>query len=473
MFLSNEECQKAFSGKEIYVFGAGTDAEDIQNKLTKYTTIRAYIDNYRFNDGRSFCGKKIISLAQCISERTKEQPILVCTRAYAMEICKQLNENGLIQGQDYYVWDDRCIYHYNEDIKEWITFCNKVWKKEKRDENRKILIPFSNTRLACRIKTMYCAQYFAQKYNASICGYTRHNAAQINDFDVSADIYKACNVNEFICLDLSEAQEQTAKQLCDELWDKLYTWEDWKNIRIYEINFGSIIVSNFLRRYIPSFDLRSNKMYSYLSKCMREIVFWYEYINRNDIKAIFMDDGVTIDGFIRDIAITKGIRVYVAEERRLIRLTLGWRHTIADITPYLKEMWNQLTTAEQEYGLKWAEQQLAKRMQGGTDEVASVHKKIFTFAEPKKEYRLLEDNDKIKIIICPHIFEENALHGSWQIFDENYFSWLCHLGELSEITPKYDWYVKMHPMAHQRDHMIIDMIIEKYPKIKKILRKKH
>ena len=55
-----------------------------------------------------------------------------------------------------------------------------------------------------------------------------------------------------------------------------------------------------------------------------------------------------------------------------------------------------------------------------------------------------------------------------QIFDDCYFSWLCHLGELSEKTPRYDWYLKVHPCATRRDYIIYDMIIRRYPKIKYI-----
>lgn len=467
MFLTNEECKELFENKEIYVFGAGMDAEEIQKRLSKYTTIRAYIDNYRGNTGILFCGKPIIELSQCLEEKTAEQPILVCTKAYAMEICKQLLECGLKAGIDYFVWDDRCVYHYNDDVRDWITFCKKIWTQEKRDSSKEVLIPFSNTAIKYRILTMYYAQHFAEKFNASICGYTRHNAKQVYEGDISLEIYKACNVDKIICMKLTEEQEETARQICDNLWNQLHTWEDWKNINIYGINLGASIVSNFLRRYVPSFDLQDEKMYTYLNKCVREIVFWYEYINTNDIKVIFLDDGVTSDGFIRDIAITKGIPVYVHEER-LYRLTLDWRQIRECVTTHFKELWEQLSVKEQEYGLKWAERQIAKRLQGGTEEMGGIHKNNSTFAEAKKKYRILADDDKIKVIIFPHIFEEFSLHGGWQIFDDNYFSWLCHLGELSEKTPQYDWYVKLHPAARQRDNMIIDMIIEKYPRIKRI-----
>ena len=80
----------------------------------------------------------------------------------------------------------------------------------------------------------------------------------------------------------------------------------------------------------------------------------------------------------------------------------------------------------------------------------------------------MEDNSKLKLVICPHIFEEDSLWSDNQLFDDNYMSWLDHLGHLSEITPDYDWYLKIHPTATKRDFMILDNYFSKYKKIKRI-----
>ena len=131
-------------------------------------------------------------------------------------------------------------------------------------------------------------------------------------------------------------------------------------------------------------------------------------------------------------------------------------------------MWNQLTFEEQKYGIEWSKDHIRKRLQGGTEEVFYTNKNNFTFAEKKRGKRILNDNDLLKIIICPHIFEEDSYWCVEHIFDDNYFAWLCHLGDLSEKTQDYDWYLKMHPFAQRRDMIIIDMLLEKYPRIKKI-----
>ena len=50
MFLTNAECKELFEDKEVYIFGAGTDAEDVQKQVLEYVTIRAYVDNYKAKD---------------------------------------------------------------------------------------------------------------------------------------------------------------------------------------------------------------------------------------------------------------------------------------------------------------------------------------------------------------------------------------------------------------------------------------
>jgi hypothetical protein len=94
-----------------------------------------------------------------------------------------------------------------------------------------------------------------------------------------------------------------------------------------------------------------------------------------------------------------------------------------------------------------------------------VDRKNFAFANQKSETRILRDNDKLKILICPHSFEEDSYLNGEHIFDNTFFSWLCHLGELSEQTPNYEWYLKDHPTMYPRDLAINDMILSKYHKI--------
>lgn len=467
IFLDLDKCNLYFAKKHIFVFGTGVDAEQFVKKMSSDIYIIAHIDNNRSGKGHYFYGKNIIGLEECLEQRDSKQPIIVCSYRYAKEISNQLAKFKLMPGIDFFVWDDMFLFHYDMNTKNYIYFLSNIWKKyDKESCKNKILIPFDNRHDLMSTIYAYCSNFFAEKFDAEIVAYFRKGSDCSNVSEVIESIYKAFNVKAVVNTKLNKEQQCEAEKILVVLWEGLYTWEDWKKITIYGIHFGTTIMRDFLREYIPDFDLRSRKMYHFLKKTIQTIVFWYHYIFENDVKIVLLADGVTWDGYIRDIAITKGIPTY-ALCYKMAKMTLDYCDRPS--YPYFKEMWKQLTREEQEYGIKWAKEHIKRRLCGGTEEVSYADKKNFVFAEGIKEnIRVLNDNDKIKIIICPHVFEEDGYWCGEHIFDDNQFAWLCHLGELSEKTPEYDWYLKMHPSAKRRDIIIIDMLLEKFSPINKI-----
>lgn len=466
LFLNRNKCKEHFRQREVFVFGTGIDAEQLQKTISEDVAIAAYIDNNRAGENRLFLGKCIYNLEQALERRDKNQPIIVATYRFAKEICKQLEEAGLLPRNDFYVWDDMQLFHYDDNTTRYINFLKEVWGSYKKDhDERKILVMFDNKHDLLSTIVAYCSNYFAEKYDASIYGYFRFGSRTSNASEVIKSIYNAFNVKDIIDPQLSTEQQKEADDICDGIWNGLSTWEDWNNISVYGIHFGTTIVRDFLRTQIPSFDLNNNKMYSFLKKSIQTIVFWHHYFEKNDIKAVLLGDGVSWDGYIRDIAVTKGIPTY-AVAYKMAKMFLDFYD--GSPYPYFKEMWNQLTPDEQASGIEWSKRQIAKRLQGGIEEVGPNEKNRFPFSEKIGNKRVLEENGKLKVVICPHIFEEDCYCCGEQLFDNNYFAWLCHLGELSEKTPHFDWYLKVHPSAQRRDVIIFDSLLERYPQIKRI-----
>ncbi len=463
LYLDEKDCRNMFSDKNVYVFGTGVDAEVLYEKLSEKLHILAYVDNYRSGENRKFKEKDIIS-AERLMEIRKNEPILIATNNAAAEISKQLDELGLESGTDYYVWDYMNIFHSDENIDNYVTFLKNVWEKHKRkNKSRKVIIPYYNLHEAISVNYAYCGNYFAEKYDASIYCYYRFNGKKENVSPVIEKIYKAFNVEDIIDSALSEELKTEADKIENELWDEIKTWEDWNHITVYGINFGPVIVSYLLRFFIPSFDVRDDYMHRFFRKCLDVIVFWYHYYEENEVCVTLLGDGVTSDGFIREISVEKGIPTYEIDTQ-MKRLKANYMAMEEYL--HFDKLWDQLTEKEQKNGLKWAKERIEKRLKGGIDEVWDPSRDKYIFALNKKTHRVLEANDKLKILICPHKFEENSLACGTQIFDNNYFAWLCHLGELSEKTPNYDWYLKLHPNAARRDFIIINMFVKEYPKIK-------
>jgi hypothetical protein len=469
IFLTNKECKLLFSHKDIFIFGAGVEGENFWKDLSECINILAYIDNNRSGESFFFHGKPIISLEQCMDMRNNKQPIVITSFRYAIDIYKQLEKMGLLPGHDFYIWDEICIFHYDDLTKKYIKFLKEVWGKYKiKNAKGKIIMPFfHNHEVLWTTILAYCSNYFADKYNAEINAYFWYNLDNSKASKVIWDIYKAFNVESLIdSTKLNKIQQEEADGLCDSVWNTLSTWEDWKNITIFGINFGTSIIRDLLRFHVPCFEPKAKKMYKFLKETIQNIVFWYHYISENDIKVVLLLDGVSRDGYIRDIAITKGIPAYILCAGRMAKATLNYCERPS--YPFFKKMWSELTQEEQEYGIKWAKDRIKKRLDGKLEDVNIIDRPNFSFGEGKNGTRVLSDSDKIKIIICPHRFEEDCYPYGEQIFDNNYFEWLCHLGELSEKTPDYEWYIKLHPTAQGRDTIIIDMLLERFPKITKL-----
>lgn len=463
-FLNCSECKELFADKEIYVFGAGVDGEKLHNKLADTISIGAFIDNKRYGDGNSLCGKEIISLEEFQKRRTNNQPIIVAAYRFMMDISNQLIKEGFIPDKDFFIWDDMCIHHRDKITDRYITFMSDIWKDKKKElTGRIILVPFDSRHDQNSVQYAYCSNYLAEKYDASIYGYCRYGASVKNASEVVLDIYKAFNVVGLVDSSLTEELQKESDAIFENVWDGLYTWKDWKNISIYGICFGTTFIRDFLRENVPDYNLRSERMRVFVKATVDTIVFWYHYIQDHDIKNVLMADAVCWEGYIRDITITKGIPVYAVEY--IMEKACFDFHGHTDACLHYKDMWQELTPEEQEYGLKWAKEHINQHINGSVDEVDPSGIYIFSFAEEFKKENVLHSDDKIKIIICPHIFEEDSYWCGEQIFDNSYMEWLCHLGELSEKTPNYHWYLKMHPYVRRRDLMILESYVKRYPKI--------
>lgn len=465
-YVCSETIKKKLIHKKVYVFGTGVEAESLTKKTQDSINIVAYIDNFRFGSDKFFCGKSIYSLKDYLDIVDKYKVIVIATYRFGTKIEEQLISAELVKGDDFYFWDDANLFIQDSITTKYIEFLSKIWKEEKTcNSTAKIMVPFDNKHDTQPVVFAYFANYLAKKYNASVIAYLRMLMEKKDASPVLKKIYRAVNINEFIDYRLTDDQLERMENICKVLWEKLYTWKDWNEIIVYGIHFGTTFIRDYSRFFIPQFDLRNEYTYQFLKRAVSMVVFWYDYFNDNDVKVVILGDGVTTDGYIRDIAISKGIPCYTfgyMMERLCIDYYIGRPYR------YFDKYWEQLTVDEQKKGIEWSKEHLKKRLQGSLDEVFSISKKNFTFALGKKSGHILEENDKLKVVIFPHIFEEDSYICGEHIFDNSYFEWLCHLGDLSEKTPDYDWYIKEHPDGRRKDFIILDMITNRYPKIKRI-----
>lgn len=447
----------------MFVYGTGIDAFRFVKEYGSNVKIKGFVDTYRF--GKSFFGKKIINPAEYV-EKYKGIPIIIVTKNYYLEIKKDLEKKGVLFGQEGYIYDPPSL-NLGFAIEDLISLNEKRWGQFKIDNNKKngvVLIPFLNCYYPCAvINAAYAANYYAKETMSSIYAYMRYTQYPEYADDTVKKIYKSLNVTDLIGVHLTETQKKKVELLSKKIWTGIHTWADWNSIIIDGIHFGTSIVRFMMRRFVPSLDARDESLKPILCETIKHIVFWQDFFNNNTVRLVLLADGVGLDSFIREISLNKCIPTY----------TSGFEYVkqfhdfnYGTMFPYFKKFWDSLSTEEQKVGVNWSKLKLSKRIEG-VDNMLEVQCDRNVFASNKHE-RVLGANDKTKILICPHIFEEDSLLNGYFLFDNNYISWLTHLGELSERTPDYDWYLKMHPAANSRDFMIIDSFLEKYPRIQKI-----
>ena len=285
-------------------------------------------------------------------------------------------------------------------------------------------------------------------------------------FKAEREMHRSYNVSKIIDFELNPEQTFRARNLFVQIWSNVNTWSDLEKIEIDKINFGISIIRDYLRWGSPTIELKTNDFAQSLWFAIQRIVFLFDYFQQNkNIKTVILWDGVGRDSFLRDIAIANGIPTYLIhfygpDMKGFLNFHFG------DWFKHYKDFFNQLSPREQKLGMEWAKRDLNERLQGGhgdTDVVSYMKKTVYSV---EKTERVLARNNKLKVLICPHAIDDDLYCNGWQIFS-GMIDWLDHLGKLSNQT-NYDWYLKLHPIANERDQKYVEDFLQHYPNIKLI-----
>lgn len=460
VYVDNEEIKKLAEKYKIFIFGAGKDGKQLYTEIKDAVNIEAFVDNYK-------CGSliedvPIISLNELKIQKNECTRIVVASKRFWKEIIGQLEKEVFRPQADFYIWDQcdkEYYYHYNEDIRRMIEHNQKVWGKKEEKRKNQIILPFlSIVHDIYSVAHAYCGNYLAEKYDADMYCFSAMFNHEI--YESVKDIYISFGVKGIIEPILSAEKEKEAEMLAEELWNSVESMEDWNKLYIYDIPFGITIIRHFLRYYMPTTNFIDEAWKPWFIENVKRVVFLNDYLEENNVKAVVLWDAVREEGYLRDLAIVKGIPVYKVNHLNVAKATFNL--VSGREFKYYKKFWNELTPEEQEEGIKWSKERLENRLHGSVEDIMYVKDSPYASKEIEP---VLIPNDKIKILICPHSFEDDSLFYGDQIFDDNLFEWLWHLGELSNQISEYDWYLKSHIGEAERSLKIIEMFKQKYPNI--------
>ncbi|OON86186.1 hypothetical protein BXO88_09070 [Oribacterium sp. C9] len=452
-YIDNSIINSFFLKKNICIFGIGVLGKRFLSMYKDKLFIKCIYDNGK-NNFESYEGIEVKHFE--LNKHNKEETIIITTDKYSQSIAEQLNENGLYAGKDYFIWDENNNYICDKNTERIILWCKNKWSpKRKNNDKVRLLLPIENSHDITNILYGYVGNYFSEKLDAKIDCYIRAGKPDI--FPTIRMIYDAWGADEILTHKLNDKQESICKQICDELWENIHCYEDWINVSIYGIKFGTTIVRNYLRRYNPIIDPQSIQLKNYLLESIRTIVFWYDRFQKFDYRLVVLWDGTNWEGFIRQIAISKGIPTYMIHYVGCKKLTFEepW---LGQQFLYYKKFWNELSPEEKEFGITWSKNELNKILN---------KKRLNEAKELPKE--LVEPSNKIKVVICPHSYEDDLYMYGPHIFWNNYSAWLNHLGELSRKLDKYIWFIKPHFfLESERDKQAVSAFLEKFSNIIKL-----
>lgn len=458
--LSTQEIKERFYKKSIIVFGAGNDGKLFLNEFhDSYLHIEFFIDN---NLGHQFYKNVSIYYPDELMDDIKF-PIVIASRDHWRDMLDQMEKKGFLRKRQVFVWESN--WPMDVHIDNFIKHNFRIWSNKKNNRKRnKIIIPYGCWMDVTITIHAYCANYLAGKYDAEIWAYTLFNRSE-RDLNCKSlrDTYKSINVSHIISPRLSAKQKKEADSIFKNLLPKIHTLDDVEQIKIYGYEFGKSIIRNYLRHTASVIEFKSSEFFDDLKKSIEIIVFYYRFFceNHQNIKTVILWDGVGSDSFLRVISIKHNIPTYRMTNVMAEKLNL--EGSSGEHFPYYRNFFQQLMPNEKEYGIVWAKKRINDRLNGSIEDIPYAENSVFTCS---RRNRILRESKKIKVLICPHTFDDDLFGWGWQVF-HGQIEWLCHLGELSEQTD-YDWYIKLHPNYIDRDEKILEDLLKKYKKIIRI-----
>lgn len=453
---------RSLKDKPIIVWGAGFEGELFYEYYADDLKIAYFIDKNKCCD--RFKGIEVIAPEQVVDYQDTHYIIVAMIKHLetVMEDCERLGIKNVV------FWDR------GDDVstRGVIEHFKSLNSDEKRRRPYKVLVSLREFHGLRMIYLGYFMEYFREKYDADIVGMYHQDGNPIydrRDFDSFYripswnSVVSAIGIDDIIKIELSELQNDKAKSIYDDLRERIHSFSDWCNIEIYGVNYGKAFTRFYLRHANLSLDPANDEVLLFLWSMIRIVVFWNDYFDAHkEVKALHLLDATQYESMISNCAISKGIDVYfggIDSEGKA-----RFDESCDEGFDQMHTFFESLSEDEQKMGIEMAQ----RTMDGVLNErIFNVDGYVYGFAD-KKEYKprsLLDEKKNIRVVICPHIFEEDSLYDCGeQLFDNNYISWLVEVGNLSKQTD-YEWFLKMHPHGGRREEEFFEMYLKKYDNI--------
>jgi hypothetical protein len=350
-------------------------------------------------------------------------------------------------------------------IDQWtaafIVHNKKVWKDYESKTEGEILFE-ANSMCSAIISYSYLANILSKKYNAKIKGYVLSKPKRWEHYLSPAvhKVFKSFNTREIIYLAFKRSQLKERNRLFKEIYPVLKTKKDVEDLSVEGLWIGDLVYdSHLMNNKIPTVNINDSKFIKSLKQALEIYVFWRDYFDTHDVKAVNVSHCVYTTAIIMRLAIQRNIPAYQINATHAYYLTKKnlWAY---DDFYYFSEEFKKLSFEEGSNGLIEAKKRLEKRFSGEVGVDMNYSKKsAYTRINNNK---VLSESPQLKILVAPHCFFDSPHPYGVSLFPD-FYEWLTFLGRISEKTD-YDWYIKTHPDFLPGNIPIIQKFINKYPK---------
>ena len=275
-------------------------------------------------------------------------------------------------------------------------------------------------------------------------------------------VYKSFGANELIEINISYAQKNRAKKLFSEIFYQLKTKQDIEELKINNIWIGDLIYDTFLMTFKkPTIEKDSLLFKHFFLASIELFIFWDDYFNHNDVRAVNLSHCVYNLAIPLRIAIQMDIPVFQTNATHVYRLNKENLFAYSDYYRF-PESFKALPIEIRKLGTEEAKSRLKRRFDGeaGIDMEYSTKS---AFGNSRHE-RLLKKTSRKKVLIATHCFFDSP-HGYGNNIFPDFYEWLDFLGKITEETD-YDWYIKTHRDYLPGTKEIVDFFVRKYPRFK-------
>lgn len=360
------------------------------------------------------------------------------------------------------------LFKKDKFTKDFIKHNEKHFQEiRKKKENGSQILFELNPMQPHIIVYCYLAFILAKKHNAFLVAYhpiANKNHKEEVSFYIKKklmiglfSIYNSFGTQAFFVVNPSKAQKNKANKILTEIEKKILSKSDIENLKINNVWVGDQIYDTYLNRFkVPTIDIKSERWKKFLRESIELVLFWDDYLLKNNVKAIHASHCQYFLGIPLRIAISKGIPAYQASANHVYKLSKQNLFAYNTFTSFPKKF-KKLPFKARKKALAIAKIKLSERFTGKTgidiDNVKNSFGKI-------QATKFLSESNNYKVLVATHCFFD-APHCYGNNIFPDFYEWLSFLGKLSSQT-NYEWYIKVHPDPLVQTHAIVKEFVDKF-----------